>query len=68
MWSLSKSSMRIYYFAERNWVKVITVTGESFYFFYEDFDDNKVSLVQENISDLTNTWFHKQMGTAVSIC
>lgn len=40
--SLSKSSMRNLLLRRKGiGVKVITITGESFYFFYEDFDDNK---------------------------
>lgn len=40
--SLSKNSMRNLLLRRKGiGVKVITVTGESFYFFYEDFDDNK---------------------------
>lgn len=40
--SLTKSSMRNLLLRRKGiGVKVITVTGESFFFFYEDFDDSK---------------------------
>lgn len=40
--SLSKSSMRNLLLRRKGiGVKVITITGENFYFFYEDFDDSK---------------------------